>query len=420
MDQSVHRVWPYREVEVFTSRELEKQLAVLSESELRVLVVGAGIAGTTAAQLLRSSGIRPVLVDGTGPDANAGYMIALMPMVDAAIKQLGARGAYQDGSTRMDRYRVLSHRGTALRQDSLAALLAEYGQYRGLSRAALLDALSVGGCDVAWHTRVSSLAESGAGVAVTFETPDGGRAADFDVVIIADGIHSATRRFVPGGRSPQTTVTGWGGWVSWAPADAEPDLGEELWGDGFFVGSYPVKGAVGAFIGGPRADLADGPSAFVDRIRNALTASTPRLRRVLEAMDAAEDPFFWVLDDVRTDRWATGRTVLLGDAAAGFLPTAGIGAGMAIESAWVLCNTLTGAAPGGVAERLARYEAAQKPRVEAAQSNSRQLARLMFRRSTLLAHVRNTAMRFVSVDVALAPIRKLLDEPAVIPSAGVD
>ena len=36
-----------------------------------------------------------------------------------------------------------------------------------------------------------------------------------------------------------------------------------------------------------------------------------------------------------------GRVVLLGDAAAGFLPTAGIGAGMALESALALTKELT-------------------------------------------------------------------------------
>jgi 2-polyprenyl-6-methoxyphenol hydroxylase-like FAD-dependent oxidoreductase len=76
-----------------------------------------------------------------------------------------------------------------------------------------------------------------------------------------------------------------------------------------------------------------------------------------------------------------GRVALLGDAAAGFLPTAGIGAAMAMESAWVLGSLLADAALDRVPDALHRYEASQRPRVEAAQANSRQLARLMFTRS---------------------------------------
>jgi 2-polyprenyl-6-methoxyphenol hydroxylase-like FAD-dependent oxidoreductase len=100
--------------------------------------------------------------------------------------------------------------------------------------------------------------------------------------------------------------------------------------------------------------------------------------------------------------------VLLGDAAAGFLPTAGIGAGMAMESAWALARMLRHAHPGAISGLLQAYEAAQRPRVEAAQDTSRQLARLMFHRSRLLASVRDVAFRMVSVQVALKPIQRLL------------
>jgi len=66
--------------------------------------------------------------------------------------------------------------------------------------------------------------------------------------------------------------------------------------------------------------------------------------------------------------------VLLGDAAAGFLPTAGIGAGMAMKSAWVLARMLSHAPEVDLTALLAEYERTQKPRVEAAQGSSRALA----------------------------------------------
>ncbi|HWU74880.1 MAG TPA: FAD-dependent monooxygenase, partial [Rhodanobacter sp.] len=103
------------------------------------------------------------------------------------------------------------------------------------------------------------------------------------------------------------------------------------------------------------------------------------------------------------------RTVLLGDAAAGFLPTAGIGAGMAMESAGVLARRLLAADRAGVAAVLHDYETAQRPRVEAAQDNSRALMKYMFRRSRVLAAARDVAARLVSLKLVLGPIRKLLE-----------
>jgi salicylate hydroxylase len=107
---------------------------------------------------------------------------------------------------------------------------------------------------------------------------------------------------------------------------------------------------------------------------------------------------------------ASGRVVLLGDAASGFLPTAGIGATMAIESADVLGRALARATPESVPAVLQDYEARQRPRVESAQRTSRVLARLVFTTSRPGAVVRDLASRFVTLDRALAPIVRLLED----------
>ena len=112
-----------------------------------------------------------------------------------------------------------------------------------------------------------------------------------------------------------------------------------------------------------------------------------------------------------------GRVALVGDAAAGFLPTAGIGAAMAMESAWVLGGLLADATPDRVPDLLGRYEESQRPRVEAAQANSHQLARLMFLRGRVLSGLRNTVARFVPLGTALGPITRLLrEQPRPVPT----
>jgi 2-polyprenyl-6-methoxyphenol hydroxylase-like FAD-dependent oxidoreductase len=160
----------------------------------------------------------------------------------------------------------------------------------------------------------------------------------------------------------------------------------------------------------------------VARARGRPGRAGARIERALEAVARLPDAYYWSLTDCRSDAWSVGRVVLLGDAAAGFLPTAGIGAGMAMESAWVLGGLLAGTAPDGVPDVLRRYEAAQRPRVEAAQANSRQLARLMFLRGRTLSALRNTVARFVPLRAALRPIVELLQHqprpsPARLPTA---
>lgn len=377
--------------------------------KLRILVCGAGVAGVTVAQMLRRQGMTVVLVERASEALSAGYMLALMPMADAAIDGLGVRERYRNASIPIRRYAVDGHTGRRLREDPIESVVSSFGDYRGIDRGSLVDVLSGDGAPVTLGASVRGIADRGDVVEATLGGGVSATTHEFDAVIVAEGMHSRTRDLL--GRAVRGVDTGWGGWVVWTDVDDAPDVGEELWGAGCFAATYPVAGKLGVFLGGPRTDTAGGPTAFVERMRAQLQAATPRIERAMAAVAEAPDPYFWALRDIRARRWAVGRTVLLGDAASGFLPTAGIGAGMAMESAWLLAQMLRDADRGEVATVLRRFERLQRPRVTSAQRNSRMLAALMFRRSRVLAAAREAALRTVSVDRALGPIRKLLETP---------
>lgn len=391
---------------------LIQQYEQASKDDLKILVTGAGIAGITAAQMLRKDGRHPVLIERNIDNSHPGYMLALMPMVDAVLDDLGVRDEYRRRSVALGRYGFHGHTGKLIRVDSMAEILNRYGDYRGIARGQLLEALTADGCNTAFDTTVTAIKESADGTDVTFKTAGKVCELTFDLVIIAEGIHSHTRNMVPGNRQIDIVDTKWGGWVVWAPEDKNMDLGEELWGAGFFYGVYPVKGSLGVFLGGNLKDTKAGPQKFIETVRKKLNHINPRMESCLQAVTEDAAPFFWPLNDCRCAQWAFGSMVLLGDAAAGFLPTAGIGAGMAMESTWVLTRMLRYATKENIASLLKAYETSQKPRVEAAQGTSRGLAKIMFRQSRLLAVLRDLSMRFVSVEMAIKPIQKLVaDKP---------
>lgn len=389
---------------------LDTQLAAQADDRLRVLVVGAGMAGLTIAQMLRHDGLHPVLIDRMPKMDHPGYMLALMPLVDQVFIDLGIREQYRAASTPLRRYGFRSHRGRPVREDSLSELLSIYGDYNGIGRGELVEVLTTNGCAVTFDTTVGSLRPVGGGVTrVSFVDHAGTDAGsgEFDLVVGADGLHSRMRELMTLA-PPEVVDIGWSGWIAWADAGDEIDLGEELWGDGFFLGTYPVKGRTGVFLGGPIADLEVGPRAFAASVRSRIDSGHPRIEAAIAAVAADPDPYLWHLEDVRTAHWVLPTGILIGDAAAGFLPTAGIGAGMAMESAWMLSRMLRHADRSSLARILAAWERVERPRVESAQSNSRMLAKLMFRRGRMIAWLRETIMRMLSVRSALGPIVKLV------------
>lgn len=396
---------------MFIETSLQEQVERQRSDRLRVLVVGGGVAGLTLAQLLRRGGLNPVLVERAPDNAEAGYMLALMPLVDPAIQALGVREEYRAGSVPFHRYRLHGHRGPLLREYEIDTLLDAYGDYRGLSRGELLEVLSTHGAPISHGATLRTIGQSAQTVETVLQDGSGTVEATFDAVVLADGLHSENRAKLLDPSQVSTYDTDWAGWVTWIETDAaHSDQGDEIWGANFFVGVYPIKGRAGVFVGGNRADMRQGPAPFVAHIRSQLSTVDPLFERALAQVETDKDPYFWKLVDCRADTWAVGRVALLGDTAAGFLPTAGIGAGMAMESASVLAPHLLDATPESVGEALLAYERAQRPRVEAAQDNSRQLAKLMFRRSNALAVIRDLAVRLVPLSTILGPIRKLLDD----------
>lgn len=394
---------------MLTSVPIQDQYAAAELDEIKILIVGAGIAGVSAAQMLRKDGRHPVLVERNADNDHPGYMLALMPMVDRLLDDLGVHDLYRENSTAFEKYGLHGHRGKLIRVDEMGRLLSPFGEYRGISRGKLLNVLSQNSCDVSFDTTLAEMKIQENQRLVQLKTDGVIRDFLFDLVIVADGVHSETRKYLIADNEVSLVNTHWGGWVIWVSADAKMETGEELWGAGFFIGMYPVKDKLGVFIGGNQKDTQKGVKDFVMRTRKKLKVISPRMEKCLQALEKTENPFFWALDDCRSSKWAFDKAILLGDAAAGFLPTAGIGAGMAMESAWVLTQLLRKANTQNLNHLLSAFEVAQKPRVESAQDNSRQLAKIMFKQSTILANIRDLAMRFVGVQTVLKPIQRILE-----------
>lgn len=184
---------------MFAATSVGDQLAAAREDQLRVLIVGAGVAGLTLAQLLRARGLHPVLVERAGPGQDAaGYMLGLMPFVDPVIRSLGAENEYLGQSVGMHQYRLRGAIGIALRDYSLDAALGQFGHYRGIERSRLLRVIAISDAPVTFQTTVTALEQTESTVRVRLAEDGTPLDAEFHAVLAAEGLRSTTRDLVLG------------------------------------------------------------------------------------------------------------------------------------------------------------------------------------------------------------------------------
>jgi 2-polyprenyl-6-methoxyphenol hydroxylase-like FAD-dependent oxidoreductase len=232
---------------------------------------------------------------------------------------------------------------------------------------ALHDEATERGIPVLTGKRFVGLAENATGVRAEFAD---GSTAEADVLIGADGIHSAVRRALDPAAPPPVYagLVGNGGFAPSVPSvDAPPGHYEMIFGRRAFFGYLVAPGdEVWWFANVPhRREPARGELAEVDW--------RPRLRELfagdagpaLDVIDAT--PEFVPMDAISSvrglRRWHSRRVVLVGDAAHAPTPTSGQGASLSIEDGLVLAKCLRD--HDEPAEAFLRYEAARRPRVEA-------------------------------------------------------
>ncbi|HUM16642.1 MAG TPA: FAD-dependent monooxygenase [Candidatus Nitrosotalea sp.] len=343
-----------------------------------VAVIGAGIGGLTAALTLARVGLSVRVYEQAPALREVGAGIQLAPNATRILHRLGlaaalARVAVRPAQSELRRW----DDGRTLWSQPLGdAIEARFGApYYHLYRPDLLDVLAAAlpaGVLRLGH-RLVALRERAGGVDLGFADAAPARA---DVVVGADGIHSAVRAVLLGPESPR--FSGSAAYRGLVPIDrlAHLDLPRQgyawLGPDRHFVHYYVAAGRLMNFVGVcPAGEWRLESWSARGRVPDALAEFAGFHPVVREIIGAVDETYRWALyDRPPLARWSMGRITLLGDAAHAMLPFLAQGACQAIEDAAALAALLAGADAGAVPERLARYEALRKPRTTRVQQGS--------------------------------------------------
>ncbi|QLL09436.1 FAD-dependent monooxygenase [Mycobacterium vicinigordonae] len=219
---------------------------------------------------------------------------------------------------------------------------------------------------------ITALHDDGDGVEVQFAS---GPRQRYDLVVGADGMHSATRRLTYGPEGQYLEHLGLYVALADLPGYSQPDRRNPMYNfPGHLAGiaTYRDK-ALGVFMfRAPWIDYDYHDLAAQKRIlREAFDGHTEwRIPELLDA--AARDPelYFDSISQIHLQSWHRGRVVLVGDSAYCASPLSGRGTSLAMTGAWLLAEGLRDH-PDDVAAAFRQYERNQLPHVTYAQGTAR-------------------------------------------------
>jgi len=322
---------------------------------LRILVVGAGIAGLAAARGLRVAGFRPDVVEELPASMLPGAGIFLPGNASRALRLLGLDAPMRPLGDLIFRQVFLDAAGRGLFEMDLAALWAGAGESRAMSRADLQQVLLTGvGGEVRYDTAVTDVQIIDGAAKVEFGD---GSVAEYDLVIGADGRRSTIRAKAGlGGPATPTGQIVYRSVVSGAPPLRDWTA---LFGRRSSFVAMPMGGRR-LFCHADETVTADTPNpadplARVREVFGSFGGPVPAILAAMEKVQVART------DEVVLESWIAGPVLLVGDAAHATAPTLAQGAAMAFEDAVVLGEVLH-ATPEDIPAALAAYECRRRPR----------------------------------------------------------
>ena len=355
---------------------------------MHVLISGGGIGGLTAALAFQKFGHRVTLLEQSAQLDEVGAGLQISPNGMRVFEALGVSARVEKDAFRPRSQELRFGRGGGriLSIPLRSAALARWGgEYLHVHRADMIDALGAALLDrqsdaVQLGSRVVSYSQDAGSVTAHLES---GETVSGDLLVGADGIHSALRAQMLGPDSPRYT-----GHVAWRAVVPVSELGGDAPPESACVWVGSKRHAVTYRL--RRGSLANLVAVVECKERHVESWSatggrdqalkdfkgwSPVIRGILEKAEVLNR---WALyDRMPLERWSDGRVVLLGDACHPMLPFLAQGAVMAIEDAYVLARLVSRQV--SIADALTAYEALRKPRTSRVQAGARSNANLFHR-----------------------------------------
>jgi 2-polyprenyl-6-methoxyphenol hydroxylase-like FAD-dependent oxidoreductase len=380
---------------------------------MKVLIAGGGVGGLTLAAALRRAGVEARVFERATEFRPVGAGITMQANAIVALRSLGIGVELEQAGLVPREMTILDARGRVLARTDIEALNATVGApVVCIHRARLHELLlrHAGESCVHRDSRVIDFRQDPGRVVVTLES---GREEEGDLLVGADGLHSAVRARLLGDEQPRYAgYSSWRGVCSIAGVEMRRDRASESWGRGARFGVVPIGDELVYWFATANAPADErlGAAAERERLRALFAGWHSPIGALIEQTEDRNLLRTDITDRQPVDSWTRGRVTLLGDAAHPMTPNLGQGGCQAVEDAVVLARAL--AEVPDLASALASYERRRVRRANAIVMQSRKMGEVGQWESALACSARNVLLRLVPATAFSRRVASVMRFPA--------